>query len=339
MSPANNNEEWPPRESDDDLALYLTLRLRQLTQRANPSSLHLMPINRPMQFEYTVLPYPASFLQQDLLHGSSPYAVQPTVAPELNQVGANALAVLEQRAIDRVVTDHLAHLNTSRAALMPATGYTAAESKLDAASEGQDLGHYPVRQPATFPSERSGLSLVQAMASPTRTLKLLGSTLRSKADPFFDVTTFPDPGAGDAVQPVSNRLQNKFFPDILHRMLDQVEQEGFSNIVCWLPHGRAFRVHDRKRFCAEILPRFFVAQTKWTSFSRQLNMYGFLRTSVGVDAGSYYHELFIQRRPMLCRYMRRVGAPHGPDRRTYKLAEGEDPDFYSMGPIDDQANH
>jgi hypothetical protein len=28
--------------------------------------------------------------------------------------------------------------------------------------------------------------------------------------------------------------------------------------------------------------------------------------------------------------MRRVGAPHGLDRRTFKLAEGDDPDFYAL---------
>jgi hypothetical protein len=28
--------------------------------------------------------------------------------------------------------------------------------------------------------------------------------------------------------------------------------------------------------------------------------------------------------------MRRVGAPHGLDRRTFKLAEGHDPDFYAL---------
>jgi hypothetical protein len=31
--------------------------------------------------------------------------------------------------------------------------------------------------------------------------------------------------------------------------------------------------------------------------------------------------------------MRRVGAPHGLDRRTFKLAEGEDPDFYQFPPL------
>lgn len=59
-------------------------------------------------------------------------------------------------------------------------------------------------------------------------------------------------------------------------------------------------------------------------------MYGFSRCNSEPDAGAYYHELFMRNRKSLSRYMRRVGAPHGPDRRKCKLAEGEDPDFYSM---------
>lgn len=66
-------------------------------------------------------------------------------------------------------------------------------------------------------------------------------------------------------------------------------------------------------------------------------MYGFLRvTTSGTDFGSYYHELFLHGRWNLCRYMKRVGAPRALDRRTFKLAEGEDPNFYKMEPLDDK---
>lgn len=55
--------------------------------------------------------------------------------------------------------------------------------------------------------------------------------------------------------------------------------------------------------------------------------------SANVFLDSYYHELFLKGRGELVRYMRRVGAPHGLDRRTFKLAEGEDPDFYQFPPL------
>src|SRR3569832_1442622 len=84
-------------------------------------------------------------------------------------------------------------------------------------------------------------------------------------------------------------------------------------------------------FVEDVLPKYFTNITKWSSFSRQLNLWGFMRVTAGKEAGAYYHELFLQGRPTLCGYMRRVGAPQGVDRRKFKLPEGEDPDFYLMG--------
>jgi hypothetical protein len=63
------------------------------------------------------------------------------------------------------------------------------------------------------------------------------------------------------------------FPIKLHRMLDEVSSAGFESVVSWLEHGRAFRIHQPKVFAATIMCRFF-NQSKYTSFQRQLNLYG-----------------------------------------------------------------
>lgn len=77
------------------------------------------------------------------------------------------------------------------------------------------------------------------------------------------------------------------FPIRLHNMLDAAEAEGMTDIVCWQPHGRAFVVHDPKRFVRLIMGRFF-RQHKYSSFQRQLNLYGFMRlTKKGPDHGGY----------------------------------------------------
>jgi hypothetical protein len=128
------------------------------------------------------------------------------------------------------------------------------------------------------------------------------------------------------------------FPERLHRMLLDVERKGLIGVVSFLPHGRAFRVHDRDRFVQEVLPRFF-SQSKWNSFLRQLSLYGFRRITSGPDQDSYYHELFLKNQPYLCRAMRRVGVHHEGqiDRRrckrrpAFELSVAE-PDFYSMKP-------
>ena len=63
------------------------------------------------------------------------------------------------------------------------------------------------------------------------------------------------------------------FPIKLHRMLDQTEDEGLDSVVSWLSHGRAFKIHKPKMFALSIMPKFF-NQSKYTSFQRQLNLYG-----------------------------------------------------------------
>ena len=58
------------------------------------------------------------------------------------------------------------------------------------------------------------------------------------------------------------------FPMKLHAMLSDAVAMHFSDVVCWLPGGQAFKVLDPKRFSEEIMPRYF-NQTKYKSFQRQ----------------------------------------------------------------------
>lgn len=117
------------------------------------------------------------------------------------------------------------------------------------------------------------------------------------------------------------------FPERLFEMLEQVDLIGMAHVVSWQPHGRAFLVHRPQEFVAEVMPRFF-RQSKFTSFQRQLNLYGFVRLSTGRDCGSYYHECFLQGCPALCRRIvrRRIkgnGVKPVPSPST-------EPDFYNM---------
>jgi hypothetical protein len=71
----------------------------------------------------------------------------------------------------------------------------------------------------------------------------------------------------------------------LYQMLEDAEREGWNDVIHWMPHGRSIRVPLKDKFVSEILPRYFRDQTKWSSFSRQLRLYGFARVSKGVDLG------------------------------------------------------
>ena len=94
------------------------------------------------------------------------------------------------------------------------------------------------------------------------------------------------------------------FPFKFFKMLLQIDKEGLSHIVSWQPHGRCFKLHCVDSF-KTLLPRFF-NQSKISSFQRQLNLYGFLRLTVGRDKGAYYHELFLRNRSDLASCIQRV---------------------------------
>mmetsp|Transcript_12001 Transcript_12001/g.28695 ORF Transcript_12001/g.28695 Transcript_12001/m.28695 type:complete len:353 (+) Transcript_12001:120-1178(+) len=97
----------------------------------------------------------------------------------------------------------------------------------------------------------------------------------------------------------------KQFPWKLHEMLDVVEQRGETSVVSWLPGGKAFRVHNPTQFVDQIMKKCF-NQTKYKSFQRQLNLWGFERViRESAEKGSYFHPLFLRGRRDLCQEMAR----------------------------------
>jgi len=117
------------------------------------------------------------------------------------------------------------------------------------------------------------------------------------------------------------------FPERVHYMLDRCSRAGLASVIAWRDHGRAFIVHDTERFVRCVLPLYF-KHSKWPSFQRQLNLYGFRRLGRGADAGSYYHELFLRGFPGLSRDIERVKIK-GTGSKACN-APVEEPDFYGM---------
>lgn len=137
---------------------------------------------------------------------------------------------------------------------------------------------------------------------------------------------------GDGTDHDDSHAGRVAFPVRLFDMLADIEARGQTSIVSWLSHGRAIRVHDPKAFVTQILPHYF-RQSKITSFQRQLNVYGFRRIVFGRDAGAYHHTCFLKGVRHLAFQITRVGIKNTGVRSTY-LFEEEEPDFYSMPPID-----
>lgn len=95
------------------------------------------------------------------------------------------------------------------------------------------------------------------------------------------------------------------FPWKLHMVLDESVWGGFDDFISWQSNN-AFKVHDPIQFEKSIMKRFF-NQTRYKSFQRQLNIYGFIRVkTAGKATGSYTHPLFIRGDPDACRFMTRT---------------------------------
>lgn len=147
----------------------------------------------------------------------------------------------------------------------------------------------------------------------------------AEADPPADQASNPDcPEENDKA--IAKGGVTTPFPWKLHHMLDDMDAQDNKTIVCWQPHGRAFMVNKPKEFVEEIMPHYF-NQTKYASFQRQLNLYGFSRLSHGRDKGAYYHKCFVRGERALCRGMVRQKIKGTKVRRS--LSPEEEPDFYS----------
>ena len=93
------------------------------------------------------------------------------------------------------------------------------------------------------------------------------------------------------------------FPAKLHAILSCPE---LCHIITWMPHGCAWRILQPKLFAESVMPKYFTHQSKYSSFTRQVNGWGFKRITHGPDRNSYYHRLFVRGMPHLTRRMMRL---------------------------------
>lgn len=93
------------------------------------------------------------------------------------------------------------------------------------------------------------------------------------------------------------------FPVKLYVMLNEAEKKGFHHIISWMPDGEAFRIHDPEGL-TQILGMFYKL-TKFKSFLRQLQNYGFQRVLKGYGKGICKHEMFSRAKPAQAGHIKR----------------------------------
>lgn len=85
----------------------------------------------------------------------------------------------------------------------------------------------------------------------------------------------------------------------------------YEHIISWLPDGKSFKVHNSKLFTKEILPSHFKS-AKFSSFTRKLHRWGFLRQYRGVEEGAFFHDQFLRGRMDMASKMTCHSGPQEP---------------------------
>jgi heat shock transcription factor len=112
-----------------------------------------------------------------------------------------------------------------------------------------------------------------------------------------------------------DKKANRNIPAFLNKLYAMVNDPQTDEFIHWNQDGTSFLVPNQLEFSKNVLPRFF-KHSNFTSFIRQLNMYGFhkvphvqqgsLLSEISPDELEFSNEHFVKNRPdLLCYALRR----------------------------------
>lgn len=142
----------------------------------------------------------------------------------------------------------------------------------------------------------SALTELEVKEAPTK--KAQSTVLVSDDDEISRITA---KASGNAPAP-SNPRKKEIFPQ---KLMEILSDSTLSEIVSWLPHGRSFVIIRPDLFCEKVLPIYLPpadsrGSTKYPSFTRKLNRWGFRQATRGADTGAFHHLFFRRDQPELC---------------------------------------
>ncbi|KAG2176722.1 hypothetical protein INT44_007386, partial [Umbelopsis vinacea] len=118
-------------------------------------------------------------------------------------------------------------------------------------------------------------SILENLSSPTFT-----SDIASLSNSIPSSTSIPSPSQPDssASRAIMSTLQSQRFqrnvPAFLNKLYNMVQDPASNDLIRWSEDGKSFIVVRHEDLAKEVLPRFF-KHNNFSSFVRQLNMYGF----------------------------------------------------------------
>jgi hypothetical protein len=92
-----------------------------------------------------------------------------------------------------------------------------------------------------------------------------------------------------------SRKRPPVFPTRLYEMLENAEKKGYDHLIRWSSDGKSFKIQDswNHKAIIAILKQNF-NQTRFKSFLRQLQVYGFERQFKGKSQGECSHPMFVR---------------------------------------------
>lgn len=75
------------------------------------------------------------------------------------------------------------------------------------------------------------------------------------------------------------------------KLMKVLSSSQYADIIAWTPSGKSFNILKPKAFVSDVLPDEFKS-AKYSSFTRKLHRWGFMRHYRGEEAGAFYHKDF-----------------------------------------------
>ena len=116
-------------------------------------------------------------------------------------------------------------------------------------------------------------------------------------------------------------------PQAFPRKLFELMQAEDAGVISWDPEGSSFLIRDMETFTNDVLERYF-KHHKFTSFQRQLNLYGFRKVAKGPKTGYYTHPAFHRDHPEWLGRVRRTPQPGKTSRPGQKTEEALSAGFF-----------
>lgn len=97
------------------------------------------------------------------------------------------------------------------------------------------------------------------------------------------------------------------------QLMSILDDEEYTDVVTWMPDGKAFTIRDPKRFTKELMPKFFSIRNM-SSFVRKLTRWGFARVheKQTMNSDIFKHPEFQQGQLGKCREIKCVGRSSPP---------------------------